>query len=917
MLKPVSILALDDVVAPLAYAVQQRIAAHYGVDDLVQARTCDGDPEAAIQSIHAHRQRPDTPLRLRDDIGSRELVLVMLAAAGPARMSLLETTRRVRTIYETRRFASFVSIELLCLLPEAAGPAKPEDYAAAYALLKALSAESEKPFDEVWLVDATNAKRVRFGAVDSSFDVYSDAIAGALMYEPELSGALPGIHPRGMPPTFSSFGYASLVFPRELAVQRVEARFAAELVQEKLLAGARAAHAQLAAKRFIAAEEFALPLSRIGVDAGQSLFRRFQPKTHVTERTRSAEEIIAAVRGELQTFRDATQLKNLDTLAKQGEQTIRDHAALLARSVDETLDRDGYDAATGLLEALLDPLPELRPDPELAPRNLVTEIRTATAALDTRLRFVANTSASDGARQRVRELATLIEDQKVVADTLAPVDAAEQVESLEREKASLLEQIPELIFAEERENSVARSAAREAETARLAEETVAHEQTLRELFAQLPRVEQALREALETRRTWLWQQLIFAVIGVAAIYAIGFALHVQLIWTIPSALSVFAVITLIRYVTQIVPLVRDAREWLARLRAQIETADQAKNAAHNAELQLEYDVTHRRTSLRVLRAMHDAAKELLEALRARREELAVLTESFVRPSLSSATLSLSVIDDDDVDAWYARTLDDRKPFAREFPIRRSESRRLPIDELRRRIASHAATAFAVLRKLTLAKAASSLADEAKLVQRLKRLADVSGPLIELRDDDLQAQRSMQRDCTLWLDAEDATWTAQLQRRFPDSHVRSAPDALSVHVVTRVLHYPGYIFGPIDYYRAQYESAANPEHADVTDLIPTEVVFGARVHAAYEQVLLARALGIVNDGVLGDTHLAAAQRLAAPENAEYREQLDNAIVPRLEMSDVTRELRTLRQSATLTSVDRTVLDGLLKKYASLV
>ncbi|HEV7766109.1 MAG TPA: hypothetical protein VGQ76_13980 [Thermoanaerobaculia bacterium] len=930
MLKPVSILALDEVVAPLAYAVQQRVAAHYGVDDLVQARDChgvfDNDPEAAIQSIHAQRQRPDTPLRLRDDIGTRELVLVMLAAAGSARTSLLETVRRIRTIYETRRFASFVSIEILCMLPEAAGPANPEDYAAAYALLKALSAEDEKPFAEVWLVDATNAKRVRFGAVDASLDVYADAIAGALMYEPELSGALQGHPPRGMHPTFSSFGYASLVFPRELAVQRVEARFAAELVQEKLLAGARAAHAQLAAKQFIVAEEFALPLSRIGVDAGQSLFRRFQPKTQVTERTRSAEEIIAAVRGELQAFRDTTQLRNLDTLTKQGEQTVRDHSALLARSVDETLDRDGYDTAIGLLEALLDPLPELRADAEPAPRNLVSEIRTATAALDARLHFTANTGSSDAARKRVRELATLIEDQQVVADTLAPTDAAEQVQSLEREKASLLAQVPELIFAEERENSAGRTAARESETARLAAETAASEQELRELFARLPRTEQALREALETRRSWLWQQLIFAVIGAVAIIAIGFVRPLQLIWVMPSAFSLFAVITGFRYMTQIAPLVRDARERLARLRSQIETADQTKNAAHNAELQVEYDVSHRRTALRVLRAIHDAAKELLDALRARREELAALAESFARPSLVSGPLSLSVVDDDDVDAWYARTVDDRKPFAREFPIRRPEARRLSIDELRRRIASHAATAFPDLRKLTLAMAASTLANEVKLVQRLKRLADVSGPLIELREDDLQAQRSIQHDCTLWLDSEDATWIAQLQRRFPEATVRSAPDALSVHAITRVLHYPGYVLGPIDYYRAQYEAAANPEHADVADLIPAEVVFGTRVHTAYEQVLLARALGIVNlsdgklsmsDSVLGDTHLAAAQLLAAPESAAYREQLADALAPRVEMTDVTRELRTLRQSATLTPVDRTVLDGLLKKYATLV
>jgi hypothetical protein len=151
--------------------------------------------------------------------------------------------------------------------------------------------------------------------------------------------------------------------------------------------------------------------------------------------------------------------------------------------------------------------------------------------------------------------------------------------------------------------------------------------------------------------------------------------------------------------------------------------------------------------------------------------------------------------------------------------------------------------------------------------------------------------------------------------------------VSVHIVTRVPHYPGYVLGQIDYYRAQYEAAANPEQAEVADLLPAELVVGAVVRAAYEQLLLARALGIVSlrDGqlavsgaLLGDSYLAAAQRLAAPESAACREQLDAALVPRLETGgDVTGELRSLCRSASLTPLDRNVLDGLLKKYATLV
>ena len=75
---------------------------------------------------------------------------------------------------------------------------------------------------------------------------------------------------------------------------------------------------------------------------------------------------------------------------------------------------------------------------------------------------------------------------------------------------------------------------------------------------------------------------------------------------------------------------------------------------------------------------------------------------------------------------------------------------------------------------------------------------------------------------------------------------------------------------------------------------------------------------VNDALLGDSHLAAAQTLASPQSASFLEQLENVLIPRLEVTgDISRELRSLRQSAPLTPLDRNVLDALLKKYAALV
>lgn len=812
MLKPVSILALDEHAAPLAAAVCARIAE----PDLVQHRVAGDDLAVAIQSIHAQRQRPDSVLRTRDDISTRELVLLVASATGPARAKLIEAASEARRVYEMRRLAPLFTIEILLLLPEAVGSS---EYAAAYGLLKALSHADPKPFDSVWLVDAMNAHRVRF---DPTSDAFAGALAGVLTYEPELSGALPGHFPRGMHPTFSSFGYAELLFPRDAALNRLEPRFASELLSTVILRRKDAEGSQTTqALQFLVSDPFATPLSRL--DSHSSVFKRFTPRTLITEQTRSAEELLASVRSELQTYRDTTHLQNRTALAQQVDDTGDALTAFLTRTVDETLDRDDYAATIDFLDALVDPLPDLRGH-DVPPRNLVTELNAATAALDTRLGFMPNTAASDAARKRVRELVQRIDDQQLVADSVSAAGAAQPLAEMEREKQSLLRQLPEMLFAEEAQNNTARSAARETEAARLAEETRTREQQLRELFAQRPRVEQALRDALEARRAWLWRQMLTAAFAVAALYGVPFLFGVlapnliRITWTAIIGVLLFATASAFRYITTIAPSVRAAREALARIREQIDLTERAIHTAHNDELQFDHDVAHRRALIEVLRRVREAAKNGLDALRARHAELTQLASSFALQSIASTTLSISILDDEDVDAWYERTTDDRKTFIREFPLRRSESRTLPLDEIRTRVTTYAATAFGSFRKLTLTTAAS-LIPETKLAQRIKRFLECSAPLVELRDDDLPAQRGMQRDVTLWMDGP----FDLLTRRIDNAQIKAGPDALSVRGVSRVLHFPGYILGQFDYYRAEYEKAASREFVDVADLLPIKAV----------------------------------------------------------------------------------------------
>jgi hypothetical protein len=241
---------------------------------------------------------------------------------------------------------------------------------------------------------------------------------------------------------------------------------------------------------------------------------------------------------------------------------------------------------------------------------------------------------------------------------------------------------------------------------------------------------------------------------------------------------------------------------------------------------------------------------------------------------------------------------------------------MALGDLRERAASYASSAFASFRGLTVATAAANVTTGANLARRLRQLFDLAAPLIELRDDDVPAQQAMQRDATLWADESDARWLRQLQERLPEAQVKASPDALRVHVMTRALHFPAYVIGQLDYMRMQYE-ATNPEAGAFPDLLPPDLAISGIVRSAYEQVLLCRALGI-NMANLGDTHLAAAKRLAAADAAALRRTISDALAPRLNAAgDVARDLRTLSDGNTFTQIERGILETLVRRYDALI
>lgn len=997
MLKPVSILALDATAATLAEAVQKRVTADVGIEDLVQVRTIasaagDGTngearlpslPELAdaMESIHERRQAPDSPLRNRADVSSRELILLMLSAAGPGRAILFNLARQLRQLYQMRMARELYTIEVLCLLPDLFA-STPEDYGAAYSVLKLAAAAmtddrdegTQKPLDAMWLVSSTNAHRVKFGRLDGT-TTYVQAVAGVITFEPELSGSLPGaFRPRGMAAAFSSFGYAELLFPRQAAAQRMESRLAAELLRDCLLTSAELSPEipQTWAKAFVVGPEFAPRVSRLE-ESGRSFWKEFRAKTAVTERTRSAQEVITAVANEEKTYRDTQQVAALQELAMSGDETARAFAELLSDAVDEKLDQYGYPVAMRFVEALLDPIPDLQPYATPGAQNIAIRIREATRLLDQRLKFAPNETESEAMRKRYRDLDAVLSDQKLASDGLAALDVQEEEDAdahavraqleaaaaaragelaeMRRERNDIFVKLPNVIFKEEGANSAARNAAKDDLAAALAGATAEQQERLRSLFAEKPNAERAWHDALEVRDQFVKRhvlRVLFALVSVVAVPAIGYLVNIPglretAVWLLANrgravlaiviALVVYGLYAAVRYVSDVAPALDKALEWLRRLKA--ETTPEALSRAVNAQLQFEYDVAHRRTVVSVLKRTRDVARKILEEMRVRSKEIEALAARFaaVRQSapIASAGLSVSIIDDGDVDRFYDQTADDRKPVFSQFSARcltRSASRKLPVAELETRIASYAGDAFESFRNLTLAQIACGavrMVDDAAIAQRLKRLAEFSAPLVEVRDDDVVAQQAMQQDTTLWLDDSNSAFVGLVRKWMPNGEIKPARDPLRIHALSRVLHFPAYVVGQIEYYRAQYDPAAHLDSADAPDLLPPELVLTPPVRAAYEQILLGRAVGVIrlrddgqfsrasDDMVLGDSHLQVAERLAASDSAALRRDLELEIEPRLGLvQDVERGLRALLADRA-TSFDRNVIGSLLRRY----
>jgi hypothetical protein len=122
----------------------------------------------------------------------------------------------------------------------------------------------------------------------------------------------------------------------------------------------------------------------------------------------------------------------------------------------------------------------------------------------------------------------------------------------------------------------------------------------------------------------------------------------------------------------------------------------------------------------------------------------------------------------------------------------------------------------------------------------------------LSEMDLNDDSFAQRDVTIWAGATDSAELLQHYRKFNSTTtVRPSNNDYSLRALTRCLNFPAFYLSQIEFYRSCYERLHEKEAVTLPDVIPDELTVSADFRRAYEQVVIALALGLISkngDGV---------------------------------------------------------------------
>jgi hypothetical protein len=922
---------------------------------------------ALIELLKAANHSPEAIAAKRKglEISSNRRVYLMLSASNHfSRGVVFELVRLLRWLFAKYFTDVPHNLEALLLLPGLFAQAATTDYGAAYTLLKELDDKmtqgvvvtgSQKlaPFDNCWLVDE------RIGGLQDNLNSYADAFAGFLCVEPETNGLLIGTHKvRGKIPAYSTFGYGELFFPGEIVINRLSTALAADIMKQQFLPKAESnpeANRKwlLDAKEFVLSEDFSNALEQLERDNGKPVWQDFNPRLNI--RPGMAREYGMELQRAYRQFENKELLAYKRSLENCGKQVQSLFTTFLDRRINAYVDAtpQGLHEGVRLLNLLTYVYLELQTDSiSEQPRNLVTELHTAEAFLDSRLEVKIDREPTKNLLNRILSLRGRRQQLQDAVITSNPEAQLQEIQTIQEQLETAIADYRQAFNAEiEQARQMRLQAIARAQSEAESAITVAQNH-LTAIENQLETATDNLNELLAEESRFRTQYLIIYpsfVVGVLLVLLVLTGIFSQsalweflkyvwgnlghyLLGTMGTILTYLGTVWL-KYSSNIRHLIQKVKKQIKRLDSSLKASVIELKRSYNDKLKLDYDLYAQNLRIEAFNYLIKATKQKTEILRQTLTNISEIHNDLVVQHAQATTnfseTRLTVLTDTDIDTYYQNflTTTSTEQFTQE-QVSRSQSWKITAEEFQQQLLTFTRQQFAKLSNLSIGEVLKQpdliAANTANL--RLNQLYDHANLLLRLQDIDVNLNPTSQREINLWVGAKDKEQIFGFYRRLSRTLTALvAEDEQRLCILTRSLGFPAYFLSQIEFYRdccERTQSAQIELDENIPDLIPEEIGSSRELKLAYQTLLLAIALGLLSHNSQGD-YLFKARSLG-----KEREQIALALSTEFTLQEIYEEIQASIEAyehdliyqklqqlpmSDLTNYECKLLDHLLAEY----
>ncbi len=898
------------------------------------------------------------------EISTTHRIFLMMSIINPeVRGVVFDLVRLIRWLFNKYFTHIPYSLESLLLLPGLFTQVTTPDYGEAYAFLRELdhkmssgstSTQKIPPFNNIWLCDE------RIGGLKDNLTSYADAFTGFLTVEAETNNLLIGTQKvRGKLPAYSAFGYGELFFPSEIIINRLSASLACDILNRQFLPQVKSTVEVnrkwlLDTKEFILSEDFSNAFIDLERDNGKPVWQDFNPRINL--RAGMAQDYGIELQRAYKQFENKELLSYKRTLENSCKQMQVSLTTFLDNIIDHYADATpkGLHETVTLLNLLTYLYLELQTDSiNEEPHNLITELRAVEAFLDSKLEVKIN---KENTKNLLNQIYYLRLQRLQLEDNLAQTYSEELQQEIQTIQEKLKTAIGEYRQALNLETEQTRQIRFAAITHAREEAQNAINANIQNLNATENQLETAtdkknelIEEENRFRKQYLFLYPMFIVVALISILIITGIFSQSTLWLflqnfwanlvtylLGSAVTILAYLGIIwlKYSSKIRHRLAKINKQIKRLESSLKASGVELRRSYTEQLKLEYDLYAQKLRIEALNYLIKTTKQRASTLRQSLTTFSGLHKNLVQQREQSTTKfsenRLAVLNDADIDTYYQN-------FLTKFPtekfteqvVSRSKSWKISGEEFQSQLISFTRQQFEQLSNLSVNQVLnkSEIIAENTANIRLNQLYDSANLLLRIQDIDANLNPTSQPETTLWVCTEDKEEMFETYSRFSRTLTALVTEEKRrLCILTRSLGFPAYFLSQIEFYRDCYERSHNEqtETDEIPDLIPDEIGSNKELKLAYQNLLLAIALGLVsqntkgdyqfNDDLIGKDREQISQTLANEFSLqEIYEEIKEGI-EKIDHDLIYEKLQELVTSTKdLTRYELKILDHLLSEY----